>query len=373
MKKGFTLIELLAVIVILAIIALIAVPIIINIISDTKEQSELRSAELYVDAVDLAVMNKNLTTKLTDATCTVLSNGNLDCNGIIVEVLVNKTKPTEGTITIQNRRVVRVEGLKIGNNTYQTDSSGKIVLIIEPAEVQLVTLLAGSTLPDDYSGDLPESYGSKYRIYVNDTTPLNFYVIGENEDGTTNLILERNICSNGSYATEENLCQVSWITPEDYTEAGGTPIIVGTDVGVSVTVPSTDKGPVTAMNYLNQATSSWTNITYDYPDYDDEGENFTDFEITGHARLPYGSEIQTFSPTGSNRFLYNYLYLSYDLSDPSGPMPSIQTNYIMGLSGYWLFASSSSTDASVTKASGDVEGELISFPNGIRPVITLEL
>ena len=39
MKKGFTLIELLAVIVILAIIALIAVPIILNIISDTKEKA----------------------------------------------------------------------------------------------------------------------------------------------------------------------------------------------------------------------------------------------------------------------------------------------------------------------------------------------
>ena len=43
-KKGFTLIELLAVIVILAIIALIATPIVLNIINDAKEESELRSA-----------------------------------------------------------------------------------------------------------------------------------------------------------------------------------------------------------------------------------------------------------------------------------------------------------------------------------------
>ena len=42
-KKGFTLIELLAVIVILAIIAVIAVPIVLNIIDDSKENSNLRS------------------------------------------------------------------------------------------------------------------------------------------------------------------------------------------------------------------------------------------------------------------------------------------------------------------------------------------
>ena len=52
MKKGFTLIELLAVIVILAIIALIATPIVLNIIKDSRESAGLRSAEMYLDAVE---------------------------------------------------------------------------------------------------------------------------------------------------------------------------------------------------------------------------------------------------------------------------------------------------------------------------------
>jgi prepilin-type N-terminal cleavage/methylation domain len=46
-KKGFTLIELLAVIVILAVIALIAAPIILGIINDARESSNLRSVESY--------------------------------------------------------------------------------------------------------------------------------------------------------------------------------------------------------------------------------------------------------------------------------------------------------------------------------------
>ena len=54
-KKGFTLIELLAVIVILAIIALIATPIILNIISDSKEESNKRSVEFYGKAVEQAI------------------------------------------------------------------------------------------------------------------------------------------------------------------------------------------------------------------------------------------------------------------------------------------------------------------------------
>ena len=59
-RKGFTLIELLAVIVILAIIALIATPIIINIIDDTKEESNKRSVEMYASAVNNAVAKYQL-------------------------------------------------------------------------------------------------------------------------------------------------------------------------------------------------------------------------------------------------------------------------------------------------------------------------
>ena len=105
-KKGFTLIELLAVIVILAIIALIAVPIVLNIINDSKKQSSMRSAELYLKAAELAVARKNLTTELGDTTCSVVpATGNLSCttadNNIDVEVEMDGTKPN-GVTTIES-------------------------------------------------------------------------------------------------------------------------------------------------------------------------------------------------------------------------------------------------------------------------------
>jgi len=60
--KGFTLIELLAVIVILAIIALIAVPIVLNVIGNTRVSAAKRSAENYIDAVELYLVRSELDT-----------------------------------------------------------------------------------------------------------------------------------------------------------------------------------------------------------------------------------------------------------------------------------------------------------------------
>lgn len=60
MKKGFTLIELLAVIVILAIIALIAAPVVLNIINDSKKQSNERSMEMYKSAISDTIARNQL-------------------------------------------------------------------------------------------------------------------------------------------------------------------------------------------------------------------------------------------------------------------------------------------------------------------------
>ena len=106
-NKGFTLIELLAVIVILAIIALIATPIVINMIGNSKESADERSSELYLDAVEQAVARKNLTEKFSPSTCEIQSDGNLKCDGdTLLEVQVENTKPTSGTITFEKGKII---------------------------------------------------------------------------------------------------------------------------------------------------------------------------------------------------------------------------------------------------------------------------
>ena len=115
-NKGFTLIELLAVIVILAIIALIAVPIIINIINGTKEKSKEISKDLYLKAVEQAILKKNLKEEFNPSTCTVQKDGNLDCNGTPLVVEVEGEKPCSGTITI-------TKGLVTGENIGYCDGT----------------------------------------------------------------------------------------------------------------------------------------------------------------------------------------------------------------------------------------------------------
>ena len=99
LNKGFTLIELLAVIVILAIIALIATPIILGIIKDSKEESNKRSAELYIDAVEQAIVRKNLNGKFKPNLCEI-NSGVVTCDGKKLEVEVPDTLSSRSVLLI---------------------------------------------------------------------------------------------------------------------------------------------------------------------------------------------------------------------------------------------------------------------------------
>lgn len=71
-EKGFTLIELLAVIVILAVIALIAYPLIGNIISKARSDSDLSTARQIYEAARLYAVEQSETGTLSDVDITTL-------------------------------------------------------------------------------------------------------------------------------------------------------------------------------------------------------------------------------------------------------------------------------------------------------------
>jgi len=204
-KKGFTLVELLAVITILAIIALIAVPIITNIISSSRKSANERSAEIYVDSVNKAIValqsatsSLNTNKIVPDGEYTIMSNGNLcnelngtTCAGTEIEVDVDKTIPT-GTVVIKNSRVVASNGtsetvLVINNETIKYDSDGKLK-IDENIEIE-----------DDDENNTEEPEPETPKVLVGD---LNSDGVIDSSDSS---VLAKHIASSGEYNSSMDL------------------------------------------------------------------------------------------------------------------------------------------------------------------------
>ena len=212
-KKGFTLIELLAVIVILAIIALIATPIVLDIINDSRNSSQLRSADFYLDAVEYAVSQAVIDNKIVESgTYNIIEDGNVclqfegdKCKDIL-EVDVSGGVPKEGsTITIIGGQIKKVN-LQYEQSTIMKNQKGELAFFKNEYEVgDLVFFIPGDV---NYS-DMNE-----------------WYVIGEDID-TVTLILRNNLGN-----------KVQWYYPE----------------------ANNNSGPITALNYLNTLTTEWTNV-----------------------------------------------------------------------------------------------------------------
>lgn len=81
-QKGFTLIELLAVIVILGIIAVIAIPLIGNIISDAKKDSDVATARQIYDAARLYIAGEK-DGKFVDTTAVTVTVKEMQIKGYL--------------------------------------------------------------------------------------------------------------------------------------------------------------------------------------------------------------------------------------------------------------------------------------------------
>ena len=347
MKRGFTLIELLAVIVILAIIALIATPIVLNIINETKESASLRSAEFYMDAVENKIAMEMLNSQTLEGDYYITEEGDLckekvtknnECTSGVIEVEVSGEKPSGGSITITGGSVSDVEiNLNSNDKTIVKNEKGELVY-----QVEICTLISGEE----------KTVGSKYQCKVKNNMETGFekgyyfYVLSNNLDGTVNLILDRNICEDGTLTNSNKSEKCLYAYYED---------------GEAV------MGPQTALAKLNSATSDWDNVP-NLSISDDNIDGF--FSVSGKARFPiYSQDLDKTEITnhdGSNTFLYDNLQ--------SG---GFQTTSIPGVDGYWLLSNNSSMIITIWNVSydGNIKGDSMSYEgvSGIRPVITLKL
>ena len=379
-KNGFTLIELLAVIVILAIISLIAIPIVLNIINDSKSSSQKESIKMYGKAVEDAVANY---------------------------LLIN---PNDKEITLAKiEKYINYSGEKVECTDTKIYANGKIYLGKCSVGGTEITYTYGEkektlcTLAED-TGETGLSIGDKYKYKVNNANTFNFYVLSIEND-KVNLIMDRNICEDGTAATENNICTVKWYRSEYQSF-----------------------GPVTAMNALYNATKNWSNvssISFEYDDILDQqnsgAQAFTDLGYKGinvisgvgniiskgettlnpigtqsaplKARLPMYSEVYEKVDSNCNR-LSKWLVINLEASS----MDCYNDNeHIKGIRGYWLLDSKAvssgfggctsrgvaryvnfdgTISATIANAQGFTnvcQGMAVEIYNGIRPVITVPI
>ena len=225
-SKAFTLIELLAVIVILAIIALIAVPIVLNIIDDSKKSSNEESIKMYGKAIENAAGNYYLKhQEKKKVTVQKLKNENLvNYNGNPVECEIEKIYQS-GKIYLKD---CTVGGTKV-DYAYGEESYKDYIHLVEDTEPKGLSL------------------GDKYTYDVNDNDTFYFYILSIEKD-KVNLIMDRNICENGTgnYTEENNYCKYAYESSN-----------------------INAYGPVTAMRKLYNATKNWINVPNMNLEYND--------------------------------------------------------------------------------------------------------
>ena len=252
-KKGFTLIELLAVIVILAIIALIAVPVIMNIITSARKSAFEDTAYGLISAGEMYYAQALLENGMTSDVEFTIEDGEfvgtnkLEVKGALpTSGKVKVTRDGKLAIAISNGSMCITKGYEDSKIDPEADLDN-CVLPAEPAKTlsELAKTNDFATSVDACATSGTCTTGEKFAIEVAPGNIQNFYVVSDASNKVT-LLMDSNIGE-----------AVAWITKTDYLTAGGTE--AEWDTGCDE-CGNNNKGPITALNYLESQTSGWINI-----------------------------------------------------------------------------------------------------------------
>lgn len=374
-KKGFTLVELIGVVVILGLIALIAFPSLLNQINSSKKEISELIEEIVISSSKSYVENnsQNSPKKYCIPIEELIDDGYLAKE--MVKEELDKLKSKSVMVTYYDNKY----------NYELVDSNDCYVC----KSVKTVTIDDANVPTGQYN------VGDEYTCEVKKGTEYNFFVISSDENNV-NLLMDSNVnyygesvkLNNGQIPSDmkgdlKKKGLVALISKDDYIKAGGLEKYWATENIVG----NIEKGPITALNYLNIATSSWTNIEslnelYDY-NVDKNGyqtmeteDRITSLEVklNGKSRLLTGTE------------LFSVIYKDSPKKWMTMNLSTISKNE--GVYGYWTLApfgkydawnvNSDGYDASGTitiydqiKGSVSVEGDSLSLDNycGVRPVI----
>ena len=241
------------------------------------------------------------------------------------------------------------------------------------------------TLVDGVVGEI----GSKYLVNVNDVDLFYFYLLSKNSDSTVNLIMDRNICNDGTikYTLANNYCIYAWHAGED----------------------NNNYGPDTAMINLYNATKNWKNVDDMIMNYSDVGNGYlsimtstsdkvttimgknystSDNQVFGNTEYPLKARLATFneildagcelsasdeSTNGSCPIWLMENMKYYNLNNDKYSINNNDESY-QNILGYCLLSSSaSSVGARMVGAHGIVGSNYVTANIfGIRPVTTIK-
>lgn len=248
-NKGFTLIELLGVIVILALLMIITFPSVINLIKSSSNEKDDLVMDLIYNATEMFIKDNRNSYPSVDGNSYCITLTDLIEHGDL-----------KGPINLNNEDVTNKKSVQVTYSdkfSYELKDSNSCIenkTIGKAVTAEIKTLV----------GNIPKGnfdLGDEYIINVDGVHQYHFYVFSTEGD-KVNLILSNNICEDGSLATKDNVCKVAWILNDDYIKAGGT--IDKNDGGRCQSegyCSKNDLGPITAMNYLYNATKNWNNIS----------------------------------------------------------------------------------------------------------------
>lgn len=358
-KKGFTLVELLAVVVILALLALLTSTAVTKLVKDAKDDLSETQIQLIKSAADTWIAD-NLNNLPSSGSCGYLTLEDLKYYGLLDNIILDPKNSAE----IPNDLKIKIttNTSAYGNPVTKSEVNPETIEGCSQIYFPICTIVGDSTITG-------LNAGAKYTCKVDpNKDPYTFYVLTAPDANATtvNMIMDSNIRTGGevvkeSTPTEDQKGLVAWITQSDYERE---------DVGGVNWSNNTDRntfGPITAIEYLQEATKNWSNANVQ------EIKMFTDSQGNRHemakkytvnARLPYLSEVSNVS--SSTPWLLDYLANGGN-----------QTNTVAGVKGYWIL----STRANDTRiaylihyiSSWDKEFVEKVSGYGVRPVITIPI
>ena len=357
--SGFTLIELLAVIVILSLLALLASTSVTKLIKESKDDIYNIQLNSIKEAAETWGAD-NLLNLPSAGECKYLTVGELKEYGLLDENLTDSRNST--AISDDLKIKIMATQSKYGTNvtTYEVDPQS-----VNECTRAIVPLVEATTQTTKTTGNVPTGLfnaGDEYIINVDEKNSYHFFVLSV-EDEKINLIMNRNICEDGTLATKDNKCFIKWSNT------------------------NANYGPVETFEALTSATNSWRNIPNISINYTDEENNYgsiiTENNITSitkkdgtvtatynglKVRLPKKSELEAVGCTSNNgscpKWVVDNLQNSSYYTD---------TTNIDGILGYWTLSSTENNlyAWSIYSSGKFVISYVYSVSKGIRPVISI--